>query len=121
MLRNWNPNKIIAPILLWVMVAGVGPTSGALAADSAAGIRPITPLGETSSFRQRADIRPQDYFDVIGILNLMENDRVVIGDRELTLAPGVRTSRARQFNLVGAKLNRAGEVVVFDVISDEPN
>lgn len=124
MLRNWNPNKIITPIVLWVMVAGVagfGPTAGAIAADFAAGIRRITPMGEEGSFRQRADMRAEDYFDVIGILNLMENDRVIIGDRELPLASGVSTSRARQFNLVGAKLNQAGDVVVFDIISDEPN
>lgn len=124
MSRKLNPIKMIVLILLWIMVAGgagFGPTSGAIAADSTAGIQPITPMGETGSFRQQADIRPQDYFDVIGILNLMENDRVIIGDRALPLAPGVNTFQARQFNLVGAKLNRAGEVVAFDIISDEPN
>ena len=124
MSRKLNPIKMIVLILLWVMVAGgagFGPTSNAIAADSTAGIRPITPMGETGSFRQRADIRPQDYFDVVGILNLLENDRVIIGDRALPIAPGVRPFWARPFTLVGAKLNRAGEVVVVDIISDEPN
>ncbi len=121
MSRKLNPIKMITPILLWAVVAGFGLASGAIAADYGSGIRKISPMGETVNYSRQADIRAEDYFDVVGILNRVENDRVIIGDRELILGPGVSTSLARQYNLVGAKLNRAGEVVVFDTISDEPN
>ena len=119
MSRKLNPLKMIIPGLLWAVIAGIWLTPGAFAAETGSAIRQISPMGEMSA--SRADIRAEDYFDVIGILNLIEGDRMIIGDRELKIAPGVNTSRARQFNLVGAKLNKVGEVVVFETISDEPN
>lgn len=82
-------------------------------------IRTITPMTEVSS--HRADLNAADYFDIFGILNTIEGNRVTIGDRELTLAPGVGTSGMNQWNLVGANLNNAGEVVVLELVSDEPN
>ena len=82
-------------------------------------IRAITPMTEVGS--HRSNLQAGDYFDVVGILNDVSGNRVTIGDRELTLAPGVRTSRANPYHVVGVKLNRAGEVVVFDLISDDPS
>lgn len=82
-------------------------------------IRTITPMREVSI--HRSNLNAQDYFDVVGVLNLIDGNRVTIGDRELTIAPGVRTSRINQYNLVGANLNKAGEIVVFELVSDDPN
>ena len=100
-----------------LMLASTG-----LAADTgraARAIRTITPMTEVSS--HRSDLNPADYFDVLGRLNLIDGNRVTIGDRELTLAPGVRTSGIDQWNLVGAMLNNAGEIVVFELVSNDPN
>jgi hypothetical protein len=97
-------------------------TSTGLAADPdriSSKIRTITPMGEASF--HPSNLNAQDYFDVVGVLNLIDGNRVTIGDRDLTLAPGVRTSRINQYNLVGANLNKAGEIIVFELVSDEPN
>jgi hypothetical protein len=121
MSRKSNPIKTILVVFLWVAAAGFWLAPGTIAAESGGGIRKITSMGETKSYQQQAHFRAEAYFDVIGILNLIESDRVVIGDRELSLAPGVKNSRARQYDLVGAKLNNTGAAVVIDVISNEPN
>jgi hypothetical protein len=79
-------------------------------------------VGETINYQRHADsIQAGDYFDVIGTLNLLESDRVIIGDSELPLAPGAKIRGVRQYNTVGAKLNKTGEAVVVDLIFDEPN
>ena len=82
-------------------------------------IRNITPLREISD--HRTNLNAVDYFDIVGRLNGVEGKQVTIGDRQLTLAPGVGTYRMRQYNLVGAKLNGRGEVVALELVSDEPN
>lgn len=119
MARKAKTFKIITGCFLWMAITGIWPAPGCLTADAGTKIRPITPMGEMGG--HRVNVSAEDYFDVVGILNLIEGDRMIIGDRELKIAPGVNTSRARQFNLVGAKLNKVGEVVVFETISDEPN
>jgi hypothetical protein len=113
--------KVILPVLSGIMAAGFAFTPAALAAEKGRAIRKITPVGETMNYSRQANIRAEDNFDVIGILNLKESRRVIIGDRELPLAPGARTYRVQKYNLVGARLNKAGEAVVVDLISDEPN
>lgn len=121
MVHKSNPMIKILPVLL--LAAGIGfwlpPEAGA--ADTGMSIRTITPVGEGANYSRRVNVRVEDYFDVVGILNLIESDRVIIGDRELTLAGGAKTYRVELYNIVGAKLNSAGEAVVIDLISDEPN
>ena len=76
---------------------------------------------EGANYSRRVNMRAEDTFDVIGNLNLIESDRVIIGDRELPLASGAKIYRVDLSNLVGAKLNGAGEAVVVDLISDAPH
>jgi hypothetical protein len=113
--------KKILPVLLLAAAIGFWLPPEAGAADKGPSIRTITPVGEGANYRSRVNMRAEDYFDVVGNLNLIESDRVIIGDRELTLAGGAKVYRVELHNEVGAKLNSAGEVVVIDLISDEPN
>jgi len=119
MVRKAKTFKIITGCFLWMAITGIWLALGCLTADAGTKIRPITPMGEMGG--HRVNVSAEDYFDVVGILNLIESDRIIVGDRQLTIAPGMSFSRARQWNLVGVKLNRAGEVVAFEIISDEPN
>jgi len=114
--------KMITQSLVWVVITGIWLASSCLAeeisnADTA--ILNITPMTEGSTLN--TDIRAEDYFDIVGTLNLIEGSRVIVNDRELKIASGVGTSRVRQWNLVGIKLNTAGEVMVFEKLSDEPH
>jgi hypothetical protein len=113
--------KTILPVLILAAAAGFWLPSEAGAADKGSSIRTITPVGEGTNYSSRVNMRAEEYFDVVGTLNLIESDRVVIGDRELTLAGGAKTHQVELDNLVGAKLNSDGEAVVIDLISDEPN
>lgn len=117
-----NTIKTILPVLFWAMAAGFWLPSGAEAADANGSIRAITPVGETINYqRQAGSTQAEDYFDVIGILNLNESDRVIIGDHELPLSRGAKIRGVSQYDTVGARLNEAGEAVIVDLISDEPN
>ncbi len=111
--------KMSTQCLVWVVATGIWLAPGCLASETGSRIQQITPMEEVGSYQ--ANIRAEDYFDVVGTLDLVENDRVIIGNRELTIAPGVNTSQAQKWNLVGVQLNQAGEVVVFETVSDEPN
>lgn len=82
-------------------------------------IRTITPMTEVGS--HPSNLNAADYFDLVGRLNKIEGNQATIGDRALTLAPGVSTSGVSQWNLVGANLNNAGEVVVLELVTDNPN
>jgi hypothetical protein len=121
MVNKSNPMKIILPVLILAAAAGFWLPAEAGAADTGQSIRTITPVGEGANYSSRVNMRAEDYFDVVGILNLIESDRVVIGDRELTLTGSAKTYRVELYNEVGAKLNSDGEAVVIDLISDEPN
>jgi len=121
MSNKTNSIKTILPVLLLAAAVGFWLPPKAGAADKGHFIRTITPAGEGANYSSRVNMRAEDYFDVVGILNLIESDRVIIGDRELTLAGGAKTYRVELYNIVGAKLNSAGEAVVIDLISDEPN
>ena len=114
-----NALKYNLKLMAWMVITAFWSTGGPLTAEAGQAIRQITPMREMTN--HQVDVRAHDYFDVVGRLNLIENDRMIIGDRELKIAPGVNTSRSRQWNLVGAKLNQDGEVVVFETISDQPN
>jgi hypothetical protein len=82
-------------------------------------IRAITPVTELDA--SRTNIRAENYFDVVGRLNLINSNQVVIGNRKLTVSPGVSLSGIGKFNLVGANLDKHGNVVELEKISDEPN
>lgn len=122
MLRKINITKMgtslgAGTVMAIMMMASIG-----LAGEfgkSTSGIRNITPLSETGSHRSNANA--VDHFDIVGRLNSIEGSRVTIGDRQLTLAPGVGTRGVNQHHLVGANLNGAGEVVVLELVSKEPN
>lgn len=123
MTSNIHKNKKYGPVfLLAAMVWLSMPASNSLSAESAqngAKIRSLTPMMEISS--HKANFSAHDYFDVVGILNVLEGSRVIIGDRELSMAPGVRAAGINPWSIVGANLNRAGEVVVLEMISNDPN
>jgi hypothetical protein len=82
-------------------------------------IRTITPVTELDI--SHAHIRAEDNFDIVGRLNLIESSQVIIGNRKLTIEPGLNMSGIGKYNLVGAILNNHGVVVALQKISDEPN
>ncbi len=88
-------------------------------ADTGTTIKSITPMTETLDLKEIDD--PYDYFDVVGFLNHVDGKRVIIGDRDLVLTNGASASGMNLSNIVGAKLNNAGEVVLLMLISNEPN
>jgi hypothetical protein len=105
-------------IVSWLLiVASTGAASGPK--NSGNTIRAITPITELSTFN--SNINAADYFDIVGILNSLDGNQVTIGDRQLTLAPGVSTYGLSQYNLVGANLDSAGRVVALELVSEEPN
>ncbi|BBO67494.1 hypothetical protein DSCA_14240 [Desulfosarcina alkanivorans] len=116
---KYNTLKTVTFCLIGVVVAGTWMVSGCLAADKGVSIRSITPILELNS--PEANIRAQDYFDVVGTLNLVESDRIIIGDRVLSLSSGVKASGIQKWDHVGAKLNPAGEVVSLVKLTDEPH
>jgi hypothetical protein len=67
------------------------------------------------------NIRAQSVFDVVGSLNAIEDNQITIGNRQLTLGSTVSASGIAMWTEVGAKLNQAGEVVVLEIVSDEPH
>jgi hypothetical protein len=110
----------------WIVVTAALMTSLLTASTSLAddgdrthGIRSITPIGERGSYQR--NVNAADYFDIIGILNSVDGNQVIIGDRQLTLAPGVSTRGMSQYNTVGANVNNAGQVTALELISNEPN
>lgn len=114
---KYNTLKTVTFCLLGMAVAGSWMVSGCLAADNGMSIRRITPIIELNA--PAADIRAEDYFDVVGTLNLIESDRLIIGDRALSLSSTVKASGIKKWDHVGAKLNSAGEVVALVKLTDE--
>jgi hypothetical protein len=104
-------------IALFLTATSIGAASGPKHSTSA--IHTITPMTEISTYNP--NVNAADYFDVVGILNSIDGNKVIIGDRQLTLAPGVSTYGLSQYNLVGANLDSAGSVVALELISDKPN
>ena len=116
--------KTVAQCLIGILIAGGWLATAGLAADSGTGaakatIRHIRPFGESRV--TDAAIRPQDVFDVVGTLNAIDGNRITIADRQMTLAPAVSASGIARWAQVGVKLNKAGEVVVIEIVSNEPH
>ena len=116
--------KTVAGCLIGILIAGGCMATAGLAADTSTGtlnvtIRQIRPYGESSA--PDATIRPQEVFDVVGTLNAIDGNQITIADRQLTLAPTASASGITKWTEVGVKLNKAGEVVVIEIVSDEPH
>jgi len=112
-----RPVLMLAIISWLLMAASTSAASGPKHSGTA--IRTITPMTELSTFNP--NVNAADYFDVVGILNSIDGNQVTIGDRQLTLAPGVSTYGLSQYNLVGANLDSAGRVVALELVSKKPN
>ena len=116
-------------LMLGMMIAGVWLATPGLTADHTLGakkqisnrvtIRSIRPIGEGSY--TDPNLRPEQVFDVVGSLNEVDGNRIVIGDRELVTASGVNAQGISTGSLVGAKLDNSGAVVAIETISDEPH
>ena len=122
MVRQRKTFPYIARVLAWVAIGGMVAASGCLAAEgnhTAGGIRRITPMFEMGS--NQIDVQAENYFDIVGILNVLENDRIVVGNNELRPASGLRTSGVELSNTVGVKLNQSGEVVQMGLIHNDPH
>ena len=118
-MNKYRPTfAMAARCLVLILVFGMVPGAGCLAADKISKIRSIT---SAESAGRPANVQTEDYFDIVGTLNLIDSGRVVIGNTDLELAGGARTSGIRLYDEVGAQLNRKGEVTKIVVISDIPN
>ena len=104
--------------MVFILVIGLWPGSGCLAAEGLLKIRSISPAESAAS---PVNVRAEDYFDIVGTLNLMESRRVVIGNSELQLASGADISGVSKYDQVGAQLNKKGEVTAIVLISDIPH
>jgi len=102
-----------------ILVIGLYQAPDCLAADKVLKIRSITPLIEMSTLPE--DTKAEDYFDIVGTLNLIEGNQVIIGNTTLELSGGVNTSDASLNDQVGVLLNKKGEVKAIAVVSDVPN
>lgn len=119
----------VAGCLIGILIAGGCMATSGLASDKGyrmkkngtanVAIRQIRHVRESSV--PDTNIRPQDVFDVVGTLNAMDGNRITVADRKLTLAPNVSASGITKWAEVGVKLNTAGEVVVIEIVSDEPH
>jgi hypothetical protein len=101
MARKASACKIITGCFVWVAITVIWPVVGCLAAelDNAAGvIRQITPMTERST--HRSTIKAEDHFDIVGILNLAESNRIIVGNSELRVSSGLNTSRLGLSNIV---------------------
>ena len=109
---------VVPGCMILILVIGLWPGSGCLAADKISKIRSIT---SAESAAGPIKVRAEDYFDIVGTLNLIESSRVVIGNTDLRLAGGANTSGVSQYDQVGAQLNKKGEVTAIELISDLPH
>lgn len=122
MVRKANTHRLTILCLVWVaLISTMTFPAGAVAETGNNGttIRSITPMTEPGA--HRSDISPEDYFDIVGILNVLENSRIVVGNSELTPASGLRTSHVALSNIVGVKLNQSGKVITIETIYDDPH
>jgi hypothetical protein len=65
--------------------------------------------------------RPEDFFQIVGTVNLIEGRRIIVGDREFAIASGTSTSGVKRWSRVGLRLNKKGEVVVCERLRSEPH
>lgn len=104
--------------MVFILVIGLWPGSGCFAADGLLRVRSIT---SAESAVRPVNVRPEDNFDIVGTLNRIESNRVVIGNSKLRLAGGASTSGVSKYDQVGAQLNQKGEVTAIELISDIPH
>jgi hypothetical protein len=109
---------LVPGCMILILAIGLWPGFGCLAAEKKSKIRSITPAESAAS---PVNVRAEDYFDIVGTLNLIESGRVVIGNTELRLAGRASTSGVSQYDQVGAQLNKKGEVTAIELISDLPH
>lgn len=109
---------MVPQCVVLLLVIGLWSGSGCLAADGLLKIRSI-PSAESAA--SPVNVRAEDYFDIVGTLNLIEGGRVVIGNTELRLAGRADTSGVSKYDQVGAQLNQKGEVTAIQMISDLPH
>jgi hypothetical protein len=108
----------IAGALVLVLILGWCLSSSAIAADqNVSRIRSITPMEEMSF--NSLNVRAEDYFDVVGTLNLIDGGQIVVGDTKLQLAGRAKMSGVKKYDEVGVLLNKAGKVVKCVKITDE--
>lgn len=120
--------KTVAGWLIGILIAGGWLATAGMAADKGiqkhngrtanVAIRQIKPL---ESSAPDATLRPQDVFDVVGTLNAIDGNQITIADRQLILASTVSVHGIAKWAQVGVRLNKAGEVVVIEVVSNEPH
>jgi hypothetical protein len=123
MARKANSHKPMILCLVWIAVIGILTLPGSAAAESGnagTAIRDITPMTEIGAHGANMK-NPEDYFDIVGILNVLENDRIVVGNSELKPASGLKTSHMELSNIVGVKVNKSGEVVKIETIYNDPH
>ncbi|MGB9499059.1 MAG: hypothetical protein ACKVE4_04775 [Dissulfuribacterales bacterium] len=60
----------------------------------------------------------EDFFDVVGEVNLIEDERIVVGDLEFKIAPGVHMSGIKRWSHVGLRFNKAGEVTACEKLKN---
>ena len=113
-----------AHILIGLMIVSLWLTSACLAADKTRNgkdhkaIRYIQPYELSAA---STDVRAQHVFDVVGSLNAIDGNLIIIGNRQLTLTSTVSASGIALWTEVGAKLNQTGEVVALEIVSNEPH
>lgn len=122
MARIANVHKPMILCFVWIAIFSILALPGGAAAGSGnagTAIRDITPMTEIGA--HRVNMNAEDYFDIVGILNVLENDRIVVGNDELRPASGLNTAHVALSNIVGVKLNRSGKVVRIETIHDDPH
>lgn len=123
MFSTWKKIKMIAQCLIGMMIVGAWLASTCPAAEHTAKtakvtIRQFTPAELNVS---PSNIRAEDVFDVVGTLNAIDGNQITIGDKRLTLASNVSASGIPKWSEVGVTLNKAGEVTVLEIVSNQPH
>lgn len=80
-------------------------------------IRNISPVRDRGN--PDSNLRPEQVFDVVGSLNSVDGNRIVIGDKELFTASDVSAQGIAISSQVGAKLNKNGQIVSIEKITDD--
>ncbi len=103
-------------VMLVMLTAAMG-----LAGDGADGGTTIRSIPSMEGMESpQIQVSAGAYFDLVGILNKVDGSQIIIGNTEVSLANGVSASGLNLYNVVGAKLNSSGNVVVLELISNDP-
>jgi hypothetical protein len=128
---NYKPVYILLAVLMISGAAGLLPAickaeepasdAEAIGSEPGAVFKKIKPPPEFNAGKILKSGNVEDFFDVVGEVTLIEDDRIVVGDLGFTIAPGVSTAGIRQWSPVGLRLNKAGEVVTCEKLKDVPH